>query len=161
MIPLTAITAPRSNTNPWLASVYAGVFTAIAAVAFVLLFQAESPVLYILAFLLIGVGPVLGYQLATGGLGTDWKALIGGLIGSIPVIGLILWPILVGALSRTQSVGRLSLASIIGIILATVVFLLIATMMGQNPTWLSLGFTLLCAVWGGVCGAFMASARGE
>ncbi len=159
MIPLTAITTPRSDTNPWLASVYAGVFTAIAAVAFVLLFQAEVPVLYILAFLLIGVGPVLGYQLATGRLGTDWKALIGGLIGSIPVIGLILWPILVGALSSTQSVGRLFLGSIIGIILAVAVFLLIATIMGQNPSWLGLGFTLLFAVWGGVCGAFMASSR--
>ncbi len=155
MIPLTTVTVTRSETSPWLASVYAGVFTAIVAAAFVLAFQAEIPILYIIAFFLIGAGPVLGYQMATGRLGSEWGGLIGGIIGSIPLLGVLLWPILVGAFARSQSVGRLFLGSLIGIILATVVFALVATAMGDNPGWLAFGFTLLCAVWGGACGAFM------
>lgn len=76
MLPLTTMTAARPTASPLLVAVYSGVATAVAALATALLFQAEMPVLYILAFLLIGVGPVVGYQLATGQLGSDWKPLI-------------------------------------------------------------------------------------
>jgi hypothetical protein len=139
-------------------AIYSAVATAIAAIATALLFQAEILVLYILAFLLIGFGPVIGYQLATGRLGSDWKPLIGGLLGFILLIlGWILWPILVGAMTRGQSVGKLFIASLVGIILGIVVFLIAASVMGQNPSWIATGFTLLWAVWGGTVGAAMAA----
>jgi hypothetical protein len=158
MLPLTTMTATRPTGSPVMASLYAGVATAVVAIATALLFQAEIPVLYILAFLLIGVAPVVGYQLATGQLGSDWKPLIGGLIGFILLIlGWILWPILVGAMTRGQSVGKLFLGSLVGIILGIVVFLIVASVMGQNPSWISTGFTLLWAVWGGTVGAAMAA----
>jgi hypothetical protein len=158
MLPLTTMTITRPTASPLLVAVYAGVATAIAAIATALLFQAEIPVLYLLAFLLIGVGPVVGYQLATGQLGADWKPLIGGLLGFILlVLGWILWPILVGAMTKGQSVGKLLLASIIGIILGIVVFLIAASIMGQNPGWIATGFTLLWAVWGATVGAAMAA----
>ncbi len=160
MIPLTAVSVSNRETNPWLASVYAGVLTAIAAFATILLFRAEIPVLYILAFLLIGAGPVLGYQIATGQLGSNWKPLIGGILGFILLIlGFILWPILVGALSKEHAIGKLFLGSLIGIILGIVVFLIVASAMGQDPAWLGYGFTLLWAVWGGSCGAIMTAWR--
>jgi hypothetical protein len=141
-----------------MAALYAAVATAIAAIATALLFQAEILVLYILAFLLIGVGPVVGYQLATGQLGSDWKPLIGGLLSFILLIlGWLLWPILVGAMGRGQSIGKLFIASLVGIILGIVVFLIAASIMGQNPSWIATGFTLLWAVWGATVGAAMAA----
>lgn len=155
MLPLTAITAVSSEKSPWMASAYAGVITAIAAVATTLLFQAEIPVLYIIALLLIGVGPVLGYDLAMGQLGRDWKPIIGGLLGAIPIISIILWPVLVGALSKQQKIGRLFLANIVALALGVAVFFILATIMGQNPSWVGFGFVLFCAVWGGACGALM------
>jgi hypothetical protein len=111
-----------------------------------------------LAFLLIGIGPVIGYQLATGQLGSDWKPLIGGLLSFILLIlGWLLWPILVGAMTRGQSVGKLFVASLIGIILGVVVLLIAASAMGQNPGWIGTGFVLLWAVWGGTVGTAMAA----
>ena len=158
MIPLTTMSVTNASGKTGLSAIYAGVFTAIIAYATGLLFQAEQPVLYILAFLLIGAGPVLGYQLAAGRLGSDWKALVGGILGFILLIlGFILWPILVGALDKTQSIGKLLVGSIIGIILGAVVFLIMASAMGQNPGWIGPGFALLWAVWGGTCGAVMAA----
>jgi hypothetical protein len=154
MIPLAAMTATKTDSNPWLASVYAGVITAIFAIIFTLLFS-SSLVGWIIAFLLIGIGPVLGYQAATKQL-VDVKSLIGGLLGGLlPVINIILWPILVGALTKGQSIGKLLLGSIIGAVLGLVVFFIIASVMGQDPAWLSFGVTLGYAVWGGACGALM------
>lgn len=157
MLPLATSIIVRPSVNPWVASLYAGLATAVAAVATALLFQAEQPFLYLPAFLLIGAAPVVGYQLATGRLGSDWKSLIGGLLGFILLIlGFLLWPILVGAMTRGQSVGKLFVASLIGIILGIVVFLILASVMGQDPSWVGTGFTFLWAVWGGTVGAAMA-----
>ena len=158
MLPLTTMTATRPTTSLLMVAIYSGVATAIAALATALLFQAEIVPLYILAFLLIGVGPVVGYQLATGRLGADWKPLIGGLLGFILlVLGWILWPILVGAMTKGQSVGKLFIASLIGIILGAIVLLIVATAFGQNPGWVANGFILLWAFWGGTVGTAMAA----
>ncbi|MEX1019210.1 MAG: hypothetical protein WDZ49_06095 [Litorilinea sp.] len=156
MLPLTTMTATRTAPNMWLTSIYSGVITAIAGLAFVLLFKAEMPVLYIPAFLLLGAGPVLGYGFATGRLGSDWKSLIGGILGFLLLIlGPILWAILVGALDKTQNVGRLLLGSVIGLILGIVVFLSLGSLMGQDPAWFGFGFIMGWAVWGGTAGATM------
>lgn len=162
MIPLTAATISRptvrTNVNLWLASLYGGVITALLAALFVTLFKTENPPLYILGFLLTGIGPVVGYALAAGRLGSSIKGIIGGLIGSIvPVVSILLWPILVGALDSTQSIGKLLLGSIIGAILGAIVLLVVANSMGQDPSWLGLGIVLLLAVWGGSCSAAMAA----
>lgn len=153
MIPLAAATVPKADANPWLASIYAGIFTAIFAVIATLVFSDEQlPILFLIFHLLGGAGPVLGYQLATGQL-VRWGSVIGGIIGSIlPILG---WPILVGALTRTQSIGKLLGAALLGTILGWAVVLLIASPMGQDPSWVNFGYVIGCAVWGGTCGALM------
>lgn len=157
MIPLMAVTTTRSSANPWLASVYAGVISAVIAAIMTFLFP-DVLIGWIIAFLLIGIGPVVGYQLATG-RPLDWKSILGAIIGSIlPIV--VFWPILVGALTRGQSVGKLLLGAVIGVILAWVVFLVIATVMGQNPSFLPFAFTVYSAVWAGTLGAVM-TAWGE
>jgi hypothetical protein len=158
MLPLTTMTAARPTSSPLMAGIYAAIASAIVAVATALLFQAELPILYILAFLLIGAAPVIGYQLATGRLGSDWRPLIGGFISFILLIlGWVLWPILVGAMTKGQSIGKLFIASLIGFILGVIVMLIYATVAGQDPSWVTVGFTLLCAIWGGVVGWAMAA----
>jgi hypothetical protein len=151
-----AVTATRSSANPWLASVYAGVISAVLAVVTTFLFP-DILVGYIILYLLIGVGPVIGYQLATG-QGFNWGAIIAAIIGSIPVI--FLWPILVGATTKGQSIGKLILAQIIAVVLGWVVFLIIATAMGQDPAFFPFAFTMYNAVWAGALGAMM-TAWGE
>jgi hypothetical protein len=155
MIPLVATTATRSSANPWLASVYAVVISAIFAVLTTFLFP-NVLVGYILCFLLIGVGPVIGYQLATG-QGLDWKSILAAIIGSIPII--VLYPILVGPLSKGQSFGKLFLAQLIAVILGWVVFLLIESAIGQDPAYFPLAFTLYSAVWAGALGGMMTAWR--
>lgn len=188
MLPLTAstATAPRSNSNLWLSSLYAGVITAILGFLFVTFFRQENPPLYLIALLLIGIGPVIGYALASG----RWSipGIIGGLIGSIflslllvgalgwalgiavqgtaagtvggiaiVTLASLLWGLFVGLFHKAQSVGKLIGGSILGAILAGIVFLLVATAMGQDPSWLGTGIILLVAVWGGTVGAAMSA----
>lgn len=157
MLPLAVLTTTRPATNMWQASLYAGLITAIIAWATSLLFQAEQLVLYVIAFLLIGAGPVLGYQLATRRLGRDWGPLIGGILSFILLIlGWLLWPILVGAMGKNQSIGMLFVGSLLGFLVGVMLFLLSVTVLGQNPYSIGTSFVLLCAGWGGTCGAFMA-----
>ncbi len=157
MISLTAATVPVSQekANPWMGALYAGLFTAAACVIAALVTQTENWILILLAHILVGIGPVLGYQLALGRLGQDWMALLGGALGAlVPVLMFLIWPLTVGLLDRTQSIGRLYLGSILGFILGVAVFLIIGTFIGQDPSWIGTGFTFLWAVWGGTVGAF-------
>jgi hypothetical protein len=152
------------DVNPWMASIYGGVITAIIAIAFHFLLPMNQPILWGLALLLIGVGPVLGYQLAAGKLGSDWKAIIGGILGSIiPILGqLLLWPLFVWLFNRSFSLGRLYLGSIVGMVLGVAVFFLIATLMGQDPyTWVGLAWTLAASMWGGTTAAFMTGSEAD
>jgi hypothetical protein len=160
MLPLTTMTATRPTINPMVASLYAGLATAVAAVATSLLFAVPILILYILAFLLIGAGPVVGYQLATGRLGSDWKPIVGGILSFIlGPLGWLIWPVLVGAMSKDQSIGKLFLATLLGIVIGIVLFLISVTAIGQNPYTIGTSFTLLCAGWGGTCGAAMTAWR--
>jgi hypothetical protein len=151
MILLATMTATRPTTSPWLASIYAGVISAIFAVITTFLFN-SSLIGWIITFLLIGVGPVIGYQLATR-RSFNIGSIIGAILGSIPII--LLWPILVGALTKGQSIGRLILGQLLGVALGWVVFLIIATVMGQDPAFFPFAFTLYSAVWAGTLGAAM------
>lgn len=163
MIPLTTMTASQSDAeqsaSPWMGALYAAIFTGVIAFLTTLGIAREAPILYIPLFLLIGIGPVLGYQMARGQLAKDWKALLGGLLGFIiPIVSIILWPILVGVLDRTQSIGRLLLGSFLGAILGAIVFFALASMIGQNPSWIGTGFAVAMAIWGATIGWFAASA---
>lgn len=151
MIPLATMAVTRPTTSPWLASVYAGVISAIFAVITTFLFN-SSLIGWIITFLLIGVGPVIGYQLATR-QSFNIGSIIGAILGSIPIV--LLWPILVGALTRGQSIGRLILGQLLGVVLGWVVFLIIATAMGQDPAFFPFAFTLYSAVWAGTLAAAM------
>ena len=153
----TTATAGSESRNVWMAAAYAGVITALLAVVFSLLFQAEQLILYIIALLLIGAGPVLGYQLSRGKIFSDWKAVIGGIVGMILLF--IGWPILVGALGKDQSIGKLFLGSLLGFVLGVAVFFLLQTFFGQNPYFVGTSWVMLWAVWGGTCGAAMEAWR--
>lgn len=168
---MTVAARPASNTSPWTASLYAGVFTAVAGLILVLL--AGMPVVPAIVGLLVGAAPVLAVQVATGGVG-HWRSVIAGMLGFIlfiaglflpaeafgwvaPVLALlsmILWPILVGAMTAGQSVGKLFLASLLGLLLAVAIFFVIANLLGQNPDgWVSPASILALSFWGGTVGA--------
>ena len=159
MTSTTTMTAEKPSTSPWMASLYGGLFTALIAVAFSLLLPMSMPILYIPALLLLGAGPVLGYQLATKTLGSDWKAIVGGILGSIiPIVGqLILWPLFVWLFDRKKfSFGWLFLGSLLGLVLGFAVFFAIGFLMGQNPyVWVGLAWALAAGMWGGSAAAFM------
>jgi len=149
----------RPAASPLMASLYGGIATALIAAAFGMLLGTNIPVLYVIAFFLIGIGPVLGYQIAAGKLGQDWKSLIGGFIGFIlPILSqIILWPLLVWAFNRSFAFGQLWLGSLLGFILGIAGFFAIGLMIGQDPAWVGFGWAMLCALWGGTVAAFMAS----
>lgn len=153
----------RPSTSPLMSSLYGGIATGLIAAASGMLLSTNIPALYLIAFLLIGVGPVLGYQIAAGKLGQDWKSLIGGLIGFIlPIISqIILWPLLVWVFNRGFGFGQLWLGSLLGFILGIVGFFGIGLMIGQDPAWVGFGWAMLWALWGGMSAAFMASSARE
>lgn len=156
MIPLATMRVERPSGNPLLASIYAGVLTALIAYAAVYFLQTNQLMYFGIALLLTGIGPVLGYAFASGRVGASIPGLIGGILGSIiPVVSILLWPILVGAFTKTQSVGKLLVGSIIGALLGAAVFFGMASVMGQDPTWFGPGVIFTFAVWGGACGAIM------
>jgi hypothetical protein len=155
---MTTMAVAQRQSNFWTASIIAGVVTAVIAVVTALLFQAQSLVPAIIAFLLIGAGPVIGYGIASGRLGSQIGAIVAGIIGFILLpLGFLLWPILVGAVSRAHRIGTLFLASLTGGLLGIAVFLIVGRIMGQDPNWMPFAFVLWWAVWGGTCGAVMAA----
>ena len=175
---LTATSVAQTNTERWKASLYAALAAAVVALLMVLL--KDVPVLGALLGIVIGAAPIVGYDFARGALGENWRPVIAGLIGNIFfVVGIvlpgvftedigfilaglvitlmnaILWPIVVGAMSENQSIGRLLLASVIGLILGGIVSFVFA---GQDPTsWFRITAILHWAVWGGTVGAALSA----
>ena len=170
---LTAATVAETNSERWKAPLYAAVAAAVVALLMSLL-QGVA-VLGGLLGIVIGAAPIVGYDFARGALGQNWRPVIAGLIGNIlfiaavvlpgvftadigfVVVGLvvsilsaIIWPIVVGAMSPNQSIGKLLLASIIGLIIGFIVYFIAA---GQNPnSWPTVATTLYWAVWGAAVG---------
>ena len=174
MIPLAAMSISKSRGNLWVASLAAAIVTAI--VAAVMVFTATMPVVPALLGLLIGAAPILGYDLARGGFGSNWKPVIAGIIGNIlfviaiflpgetfgilaAVAGLLstllIWPIVVGAMSPSHSIGKLWVASILGLIIGLAV---VSAVAGQDPdSWLKTAGVLFFAWWGGTVGAALSA----
>ena len=175
---LTATSVAQTNDDRWRASMYAAL--AAAAVSLLMVLLKGVPFLGALLGIVIGAAPIVGYDFARGALGENWRPVIAGLIGNVffvigialpavftddfgfVVVGLpisiltvILWPIVVGAMSPNQSIGKLLLASIIGLILGYIVAFVVA---GQDPTsWPGIAAILFWAVWGGTVGAALSA----
>ena len=175
---LTATSVAQTSTERWKASLYAALAAAVVALLMVLL--RGVPVLGALLGIVIGAAPIVGYDYARGALGENWRPVIAGLIGAVAfVIGIalpavftddfgfvvaglpisiltvIIWPIVVGAMSPNQSIWRLLLASIIGLILGLIVYFIAA---GQDPTsWPGIASILFWAFWGGTVGAALSA----
>ena len=165
---MTILTAMNiTQDNRWKAPLYTGLATALVTLIMVLLIQV--PVLSVLLGILIGAAPLVGYDLARGAFGANWRPTITGLIGNIlfvvglflpaafawtvpglSILSMILWPIIVGALNQNQSMGKLLLASLGGLILGLIVVLaVIVPLFGQNAySWPSIAVVIIWAVWG-------------
>ncbi|HRW11315.1 MAG TPA: hypothetical protein P5121_39725 [Caldilineaceae bacterium] len=154
MIPLTTMSATRPG-SPWLAAVLAAILSAIFAFVASFFLQSDQLIPFVIALLLVGACPILGYAFASGRIGGSIGGVIGGIIGAIPVVSIILWPLLVGILTRSQSIGKLFLGNIIGIVVALALFFALASTIGQDPSWFNTAFILTATVWGGICGALM------
>lgn len=165
---MTLLTAMNiTQDNRWKAPLYTGLATALVTLIMVLLIQV--PVLSVLLGILIGAAPLVGYDLAMGAFGANWRPTITGLIGNIlfvvglflpaafawtvpglSILSMILWPIIVGALNQNQSMGKLLLASLVGLILGLIVVLaVIVPLFGQNAySWPGIAAVIIWAVWG-------------
>lgn len=174
MIPLTAMSASKSGSSLWISSLAAAIVTAVLAA--VMVYTVGMPVVPALLGLLIGAGPIIGYDLARGSFGSNWKPLIGGIIGFIIFVAaiflpgetfgiiaavagllstLIIWPIVVGAMSPSHSIGKLWIASLLGLIIGLAV---VSAVAGQDPdSWLKMAGVLFFACWGGTVGAALSS----
>ena len=178
MTMLTATSVAQTSTERWKASLYAALAAAVVSLLMVLLKGVR--VLGALLGVVIGAAPIIGYDFARGALGENWRPVIGGLIGNvafvvgialpavftddfgfvvagipISIITVILWPIVVGAMSPNQTIWKLLVASLIGLILAWVVSFFAA---GQDPTsWPGIAAILFWAVWGGTVGAALSA----
>ena len=174
---LTAMSAAQTNDDRWKVSLYAGLATAV--VAFVMVLLKSVPFLPALLGVVVGAAPLLGYDFARGVLGANWRPVIAGLIGNIlfvagffvpheafgwaapvlMILSMILWPIVVGAMSPNQSVGKLLVASLLGLILGLIVVLaVILPLFGQNPSsWPGIAAILFLSVWGGTVGAALSA----
>ena len=175
---LTATSVAQTNDDRWKAAMYAALAAAVVSLLMVLL--KGVPVLGALLGIVIGAAPIVGYDFARGALGENWRPVIAGLIGNVLfVVGIVLpgvftedigfvfvglivsiltaiiWPIVVGAMSPNHSIGKLLLASIIGLILGLIVYVVVA---GQDPTsWPGIAAVLFWAVWGGTVGAALSA----
>ena len=175
---LTATSAGLTDTERWKSSLYAALAAAVVSLLMVLL--KGVPVVGALLGIVIGAAPIVGYDFARNALGESWRPVIGGLIGNvffvigvalpgvftedfgfvvtglpIGILTAILWPIVVGAMSRNQSIWKLLLASLIGLVLGYIVAFFAA---GQDPTsWPQLAAILFWAVWGGTVGAALSA----
>ncbi len=174
MIPLTAMSTSKSSSNLWISSLAAAIATAV--VAAVMVYTSGMPVVPALLGLLIGAAPIIGHDLARGSFGSNWRPVIAGIIGFIlfvaaiflpgeifgilvAVVGLLstllVWPIVVGAMSPNHSMGKLWIASILGLLIGLVV---VSAVAGQDPSsWLKTAGVLFFACWGGTVGAALSA----
>jgi hypothetical protein len=173
MLLMTVAVARTTSRSPWTPSLYAGLFTAVVALIYVLVLG--LPIVPAIIGLLIGAAPILAYQYSRGLLGSDWKPVIGGILGFIlfvagiflpaalgwitlilGILSMFIWPIVVGAMMPEQSIGRLLLASLLGLVLGLAIVFVVGLLMGQDPeAWPRLAGVLFFAFWGGTVGAAM------
>ena len=153
MIPLTAMSASKSGSNLWISSLAAAVVTAVLAAAMV--YTAGMPVVPALLGLLIGAGPIIGFILFVAAifLPGETFGIVTAVVGLLST--LIIWPIVVGAMSPSHSIGKLWIASLLGLIIGLAV---VSAVAGQDPnSWLKTAGVLFFACWGGTVGAALSS----
>lgn len=147
-----AAAPPESPTDANKVLLYAIACGVVAAIVGLLLIRTSNLVLALVSLLVVGLGPILGYALATGKTGESALPMGLGAIGAFVGMGAlssILWAILVGATSKAHSLGTLLLWSVIGQIvgLCAVLFVLAPTGMGQNPGWLQTAVLVHDVIW--------------
>ena len=145
-----APSASQADANKVL--LYAIACGVVAVIIGLLLVRTSNIILALVSLLVVGLGPILGYALATGKTGESALPMGLGAIGALVGVGAlssILWPILVGATSKAHSLGTLLLWSVIGQIVGilVVLFILAPTGMGQNPGWLQTGILVDGIIW--------------
>lgn len=171
---MATMSATKSGGNLWIASLAAAIVTAVVAAAMV--YTTGMAVVPALLGLLIGAAPIIGYDLVRGGFGSNWKPVIGGIVGFILFVAaiflpgetfgivaavagllstLLIWPIVVGAMSPSHSIGKLWIASLLGLIIGLAV---VSAVAGQDPnSWLKTAGVLFFACWGGTVGAALSA----
>lgn len=166
MIPLTASTVAAADAKPkgnlWLSALFASIATVLLTLLFVIFFRMENLVLYIIMALLIGVGPVLGYSLASGRMGSIVLPLIGGIIGSIFLLLFIavsvLWPLAIASQgSVVGGIGGLIVLIIFSLIWGILVGILDSS---QSVGKLIVG-SIIAALLGAIVFLLVANAMGQ
>ena len=177
---LTVMSFARANDERLNASMYAGLYAALVSLP-LLWFLDGRPVMSAFLGILIGAAPVVGYDVARGVFCAEKRLIIAGLIGYTPfatsilflnedrasvymvralfnLLPFILWPIVVGAISKNQSMGRLLGASLIGVILGTIVTLVAMSAFGGDPYFDSgILVFLIFSIWGGTVAAALSA----
>ncbi len=124
----------------------------VAIIVGLLLVRTSNIFLALISLPVVGLGPILGYALATGKTGESALPMGLGAVGALLGVGVlssVLWPILVGATSKAHSLGTLLLWSVVGQIVGVfvVLFILAPTGMGQNPGWLQTAVLVEGIIW--------------
>lgn len=145
--PASAPSDSQTTSRVWL---FTFISSIVAWIIALLLIRSGSVVTLVIGTLIIGIGPVVGYALAT----DVSKSILGMILGAlgytlgVGVLSGITWPILTGAAIRNVSLLRLLLFSILGdIVGGLVVFAILAGMIGQDPNWLQTAFIVWGAIW--------------
>lgn len=149
---VVADASEETQSNDMRILMYAAVASILATVIGLLLMRAASIHTAAVALLVMGIGPVLGYALATNSIVKSILAMVlGGLSSLIGVMvaPFIIWPILVGATLKQVSMGKLLLWSVIAEIVGVLIILvIIIPTMGQNPSWLQTALLVGGISWG-------------
>ena len=152
MLTVAVDTSDENQSNEMQVRLFTAVASIIATVIGLLLVRSGNLYTLIAALLIIGIGPVLGYGLATNSIGKSIVPMILGAVGStlgVGVLSPVLWPILVGATLRSVSLAKLLLWSVIADIIGLLaVFLIVVPTMGQNPSWMQTAFLVWGILWG-------------
>ena len=129
---------------------YTFVASLIGVVVAMFLISSATVVNVVIALLVMGALPALGRALGNGNIGEGIVPAILGAVGSalgLLVLSSLFWSLLVGATAKGVAFGRLVLFSIVGCIIGSLLVLVLASPLGQDPNWLQTAFVLWGVVW--------------
>ena len=138
-----------SNFPPWLTAASGSVGATLLSWP---LLHSGGLLGVVVAALLLGAGPVLGYAWSTGSIRRNVLTLImgaGGFLLGVGILSAVIWPIIVGSTSKQHTIGSLLTWSLFGQVVGIAAILaLLPPVLGQNPAWIQLGFLLWGLTWG-------------